>query len=510
MLRQPMDELDVVVCGGGLAGLTVARQLRREVPGARVAVVEPQPRPLPEACHKVGESSVELGTHYLTHYLGLSDYLAAEHLPKNGLRFFAGDPALPLWERTEIGPAESPIVPSYQMDRGKLENDLRAMVEADGVTLLEGFRVRDVELSEDGPHTVRVAPVGETGGEPGVLRARWVVDATGRRRLIQRKLGLHRPSTQEASAAWFRVQGHLKVGQLVPEGETRWHGRDVDDNRWLSTVHLCGPGYWAWLIPLSTGHTSIGIVTDHDHHAFTDYNRPDRALAFLAEHEPELRAALEGRELEDFKVMHDYSHHSEKVFSGERWACVGEAGVFVDPLYSPGTDLIGLANSLAVELVRRDLVDGEIDPARVDEYNRLHLGWCADTTRMLRNNGVVFTREDAFAAKLWWDFFIYWTYVCPYFFRRAYRLPIEDVGTFRRIGERYFRLNTMAQELHGGDLLERLPIDGQQSPGQVGGQSIEEASIHVRNSRCHSFVLSISPGCGVRDAPLHYGVRDLN
>ena len=52
---------DVVVCGGGLAGLLLARQLRREQPELSVAILERQRRPLDDACHKVGESSVELG-----------------------------------------------------------------------------------------------------------------------------------------------------------------------------------------------------------------------------------------------------------------------------------------------------------------------------------------------------------------------------------------------------------------------------------------------------------------
>lgn len=438
-------KLDVVVCGGGLAGLTLARQLRREVPAATVTVVEPERRPLPEACHKVGESSVELGTHYLATFLDLKEYLAREHLPKNGLRFFSAPQGTPLWERTEIGPAEPPIVPSYQMDRGKLENDLRAMCEGDGVILREGWKVQDIAIDGESGHRVTIAPA--EGGDTQVLRARWVVDASGRRQLLQRKHGLRRPSVQRASAAWFRIGRRLKVGELVPPTEERWHARDVDDNRWLSTVHLCGEGYWAWLIPLSTGHTSVGIVTDHVHHRFTDYNKPDRALAWLAKHEPELAAALRPEELEDFRVMHDYSYSSERVFSEERWACVGEAGLFADPLYSPGTDLIGFANSLTTELVRRDLCDGELDPARVELYNRAHIDWSGDTTLMLADNGVIFTRPEVFGAKLWWDFFHYWSFICPYFFSRCYQLPEDALRAAHEVGRRYYRLNDRAQHL---------------------------------------------------------------
>ncbi len=73
-------DFDVVICGGGLAGLTLARQLKLELPDVSVAVVDRSVRPLPEAAFKVGESSVELATHYFKVVLELSDYFKSRHL----------------------------------------------------------------------------------------------------------------------------------------------------------------------------------------------------------------------------------------------------------------------------------------------------------------------------------------------------------------------------------------------------------------------------------------------
>src|SRR5690606_15761440 len=76
-------ELDVAVLGGGLAGNLVARQILREVPGLSVALFERDAG----TSWKVGESSVEIASHYFTRRLGLTRYLYENQLPKNGLRF---------------------------------------------------------------------------------------------------------------------------------------------------------------------------------------------------------------------------------------------------------------------------------------------------------------------------------------------------------------------------------------------------------------------------------------
>lgn len=438
---------DVVVCGGGLAGLTLALQLRQRLPEASIVVLERQRRPLPEACHKVGESTVEVGARYFGHVLGLRDHLLERHLPKNGLRFFSGPSERTLDARSEMGPREAPSVPAYQIDRGRFENDLRARCEAAGIDLREGWGVRAIALGEGGAAHRVTAVATRAEAAPVALTARWVIDATGRRRMIVKDRGLHRDLPAQASSSWFRVPERIDVAELAAPDARGWHERDVDDNRWLSTNHLCGTGYWVWIIPLSTGHTSVGIVAEAARHDFRGFSTEQAARDWLETHEPRLAARLDGVPFADFIAMKDYRYGVERWVSPDRWACVGEAGLFVDPLYSPGSDVIGLGNTLTCELIADDLDGPGLDPARVEELNGFLLDWTALLTRTLCLGSMVMGKPEVFGAKLYWDYYYYWSCLCPYFFQDLYRLPVDEHRRFRAMLNRYAELNERAQRV---------------------------------------------------------------
>ena len=87
----PATDVDVLILGGGLAGLTLALQLRRQQPSLSVTVVERRSHPVREAAHKVGESTVEIGAHYFAEVLGLREHLESAQIRKYGLRYFFTD-----------------------------------------------------------------------------------------------------------------------------------------------------------------------------------------------------------------------------------------------------------------------------------------------------------------------------------------------------------------------------------------------------------------------------------
>src|ERR1700710_985971 len=115
---------DVVMLGGGLAGLTLAIQLRREQPQLTVHVLERRKHPAPQAAFKVGESTVEIGAHYFETVLDLKAHLERDQLRKFGFRFYFNDGRDDIASVTELGVSRVFPTPSYQIDRGIFENFL--------------------------------------------------------------------------------------------------------------------------------------------------------------------------------------------------------------------------------------------------------------------------------------------------------------------------------------------------------------------------------------------------
>lgn len=407
-----MDVRDVVICGGGLAGLTLALQLKRLQPALEVTVLEKTVRPLPDSAHKVGESTVEIGAHYLGEVLGLKDYLKQHQFLKLGLRYFYGSGKLPLEDRPELGPSMYSPVPSYQLDRGRLETDLREKVLKAGVELLEGASLNEIVMGyEEEPHQIQFT----LDGNDRVLTTKWVVDAMGRRRYLQTKLGLKKESPHSASAVWFRMEGRISVNELVPTSNTAWHQRNVED-RYYSTNHLMGKGYWVWLIPLASGNTSIGIVTQNDLHDFGAYSRSyETCIAWLQKHEPILAQRLHGLNPIDFRKIKNYSYSSSQLFSENRWACVGEAGVFSDPFYSPGSDMIAITNTFSCNLVLADTA-GKLTKDKVELLNHELLDvQFPDQLNYFVDGYHTFGNTQVAATKFLWDTIYYWrTYSHPF------------------------------------------------------------------------------------------------
>lgn len=404
----PTADHDVSIVGGGTAALTLALEIRAARPATRVQIIEPNTHPIPEVTHTVGESTVEVSAHYLRDRIGLADHLSTAQIRKMGLRmFFSNNGNTDIARRMELGGSSFVPQVTYQIDRGRLENELYQRCRSAGIQLVCG-RVRNVALGADGSaHTISY----QSGDTLTETTTRWVVDASGRNRLLPRQLDLRKSNGHHCNAAWLRVATEIDVNRW--SDDEGFHSRLVEGDRAMSTNHLMGEGYWVWLIRLASGATSVGIVADPAFHPFDGFNTLEKALAWLRQHEPQCADVLEQHRdaIQDFRVMKKYSHGVTKMYDGAaRWCLTGDAGVFLDPLYSSGLDLVAIGNGLITDMIIREL-DGEDVVARSQISDTLFRSLTDMWLAIYQDQYLLMGVPSVMTAKVVWDVAFYWGFI---------------------------------------------------------------------------------------------------
>lgn len=437
---------DVVICGGGLAGMCLARQLKLENSGISVLILEKNRFPLREAAHKVGESTVEIAGFYFRETLQLKEYFKNEQYTKCGLRYFFKEGFDDFGDYPEIGLSEYASVDSYQIDRGKLENDLYFLNKQLGVIIKDDVSADDIILNEGNANHEILYTERANGMAQQSVSCKWVVDASGRRSILQKKLGLRRKLNSNCSSVWFRVKGRLDVSDFVPDDNVKWHQRVPDKIRYYSTIHLMSNGYWIWLIPLINGNTSVGIVVDESLHDYTGFNTIEKALQWIRDQAPFVATKIESLEVMDFLGLRHYSYSSKKVFSENRWACTGEAALFPDPFYSPGSNLIGYSNSIISQLIGNYLSNGEIDKDRIAFYNQFIIFQNDWLVGDIQSAYPYFGNSQVESLRYIWDIFVGWTMAAPQMFNSIY-LDEQKTGKIQGIMFSFYNLAFKVRKL---------------------------------------------------------------
>jgi flavin-dependent dehydrogenase len=445
-MNDPSTSFDVAIIGGGLAGLTLALQLIRESPGLAIVVLERSHFPPPAAAHKVGESTVEVGAHYLSHTLGLKSLLECTQLRKFGLRFFFGGTRdNDLADADELGASKFLPVISYQLDRGILEADLAGIISQRGVHVIDNCVVKQATVRAAGSdHELKIIHE----DRPQVLRCRWLVDASARSAVLNRSLNLGKPSKHRMCAAWFRLDGVIDVDEWSDSAS--WKSRCSQSARRLSTNHLMGSGYWAWIIPLVGNRTSVGLVTDPDIHPSSSYNNFNKFQNWTASFEPHLAGQIANARhtLMDIKLLNNLSRDCKQVWSGDRWALTGESGLFTDPFYSPGTDFIAIGNTFICDLITRQRSQGELG-IHATVYQKMYRSFYLNTMRLYERQYAGFGDTRLMVVKTTWDYAYYWSVLAWLFFREM----LTDVSFVKAIQADLIRmsdLNTSIQAEFSG------------------------------------------------------------
>lgn len=449
-----MKNYDVIVLGGGLAGLAISIQLKLAKPDIKILVLERRKSVAPTSAHKVGESTVELASYYLRHVLQLKDYLEKHELPKYGLRFFFKSHTKEVIDsRVELGPRKWLYTPSHQLDRGTLENHMAEKTAGLGTEFLLDAVAKDVDFGKESSTVTYTHH-----GEEVKATARWVVDATSRNSFLKRKFDFAKPMEHHSNAVWWRLKGVIDITDWSDNEE--WRNYPEVKLRYLSTVHFLDKGYWVWVIPLGSKNTSIGIVADPAVHPFETFDTYEKALEWLKVNEPLCYKKLEPETPNkmDFKILKHFAHNTGRLYDGGmRWGVTGEAGAFLDPFYSPGSDFIAMNNTWLSDLILREL-GGEDVQFRAEIYEQTHLALVESWIPIYQNKYLLMGNAQIMTAKILWDWAIYWAVPSLLFTNKAFtdlRMLKQLFTTPNSLGQKFRKLHNQMQKL----FLDWAPYD---------------------------------------------------
>jgi flavin-dependent dehydrogenase len=335
-------QYDAIVIGGGPSGSTAATRLAQR--GRRVVLLEKERFPR----FHIGESLLPCSVP-LFEQLGVLPSLRAHgFLPKYAAEFVTADGSVT--RRYAFAEGLVPGAPSaFEVDRSEFDHVLLDNAAKHGVEVSEGAAVTRFEVTPDG---VEVSVRDDAGGERQV-RGQMLLDATGQTSFLAGQLGMRE---MDAGLKNFAVFSHF-------EGAARHEAEREGD----ITVVLV-PGGWWWVIPLAGGRTSVGQVGPV---SLLRGRRPDEGYF----HEQIARTPYLARRLAratrvaPVRTMSDYSYVSRKL-AGDRFVLVGDAGAFIDPVFSTGVYLGMVGSFRAAEAVDAALAAGRYSRREFRAYER--------------------------------------------------------------------------------------------------------------------------------------------
>ncbi len=326
--------VDVAIIGAGPAGAVAAALLRRA--GRSVLVLERQTFPR----FSIGESLLPQSMVYLEEAGMLQAVVEAGFQYKNGAHFVWRDQSSSIDFRDKHTPGWGT---TYQVERAVFDDLLIRCAAQQGARVRFGHTVRamqpgaapTLDVMDEQNHTYRV-------------QARHVLDASGFGRVLPRLLALETPTRMPTRAALFT---HVRDGLPLDA---------IDRNKICIATHPERRDVWFWMIPLAGGRSSVGCVADS---AFIDGSEQERdaRLRALIQQEPTLDRLIGTAPF--LMPVHHLGGYAANVarLHGPGYALLGNAGEFLDPVFSSGVTIALRSAHLAARTLERQFNGEPVD-----------------------------------------------------------------------------------------------------------------------------------------------------
>ena len=318
---------DVAIIGGGPAGSTAAALLA--LAGRRVIVFEREKFPR----FHIGESLLpfsmkaftRLGLHEKFSRAGFMKKFGGEIVgacSESGTKFYFKD-----GYRSQTDHA-------YQVTRGDFDKVLLDHAVECGAEVHEETSVDQVEFSND-----EVELGIKCNGSFHSIRARYVIDASGRTSVLGRKFKIK------------KTYDHLQKLSIFAHYDGVWRAEGIDGTL---TVLIRAIDRWFWLIPLSAERTSVGVVLDSEAFRNSKLRAEDFLEQALSEQPIIAKRMTDARRVSQVYVEADFSYRSARLH-GHRWLLAGDAAGFIDPIFSSGVFLAVFSGELCADVLNEVL-----------------------------------------------------------------------------------------------------------------------------------------------------------
>lgn len=338
----PVETTRVLIIGAGPAGAVAAALLNQR--GHQVLVLERQQFPR----FSIGESLLPQSMAFLEQAGMVEAVAAAGFQYKDGAAFRRNGQYtdFDFTDKFSAGPGTT-----YQVQRARFDQVLADEAARQGVEIRYQHSIIAADMARPRP----LLTVAADDGRCYQVEAEFVLDASGFGRVLPRLLDLETPSGFPTRQSIFT---HIEDGISDPA---------YDRNKILISVHPERPDVWYWLIPFPNGICSLGVVAEASFFAALDGDNEAKLRALIGA-EPDLARLLANARLPNpVNTIHGYAANV-KTLCGDNFALLGNAGEFLDPVFSSGVTIALKSATLAAAALDRQLcgetVDWQADYAR--------------------------------------------------------------------------------------------------------------------------------------------------
>jgi flavin-dependent dehydrogenase len=347
-------DADVIVIGGGPAGATLGTLLGRD--GYKAIVIEKDIHPRDH----VGESLVP-STNIIFNKIGFLDKLEdAGFIPKPGTGW--NGPRSKVWNFVEVPLFEFPLEGNdrpytFHVERDAMDTMLIRHAHDNGAKVLQGVKVTDVLF--EGDRAVGVRAQAMDGWERD-LRAKVVVDATGRRNLLANRMGIKK---KDRSFNQFCIYSWFTGVRRPPPRLFGW-----------GLFYFIGLNQaWSWQFSLREGKESVGVVVDKEDFQKGGADADDFFYSLVKRSKQFEYVMQDAERIRPYWIEGDYSFKVDR-YAGPGWMMVGDALRFVDPIFSSGVDVALFSAYYAYLSILESWETGNEEKVFEDYHNRINAG----------------------------------------------------------------------------------------------------------------------------------------